>query len=160
MELEPDRYLGANVDLKYITDTVKKQRVLDFSDPSMTKEVVENFCTKVKDEMTVTKAKAKKLKSYSETVDELEESEKKLADAETVRNQLLWNRDALEAELSEKALKIITKAYKTVKLEIAQRNAKGSQPPTIASSEPAGGGGTGFSYIADSITGNKRKNAE
>ena len=37
MELEPDRYLGANVDLKYITDTVKKQRVLDFSDPSMTK---------------------------------------------------------------------------------------------------------------------------
>jgi hypothetical protein len=84
--------------------------------------------------------------------------EKKVADAVSARNQLLLNKDALEAELSEKALKIITKAYKAVKLEMAQRDADGSQSPTIGSTGSAGGGGTVFSYIADSITGNKRKN--
>ena len=65
----------------------------------MTKDVVAPFCAKVKDETSVVKAKAKTLKTYSETVSELAEAEKKVDDAVKARNQLLSNdTDALVLE--------------------------------------------------------------
>jgi hypothetical protein len=107
--------------------------------------MIESFATKMLAETTVTKGRGKKLKKYELTVSELKEAEAKFEEAKKRRDQLLDNKLALIASLSEKALQVVQIAHVEIGAELKEKKRK-----ELVGSEPSSRAVSGEVVIAES----------
>ena len=172
MKFSADHFLTGEVDLSELAGDMAgdkdKAKVLS----SISVEDMQKFATTLKGGNAVDIMAGKKLKSYKNTNQELKAVEDVIEDAQKKKEQLLLNQQAIMANLSNKALKVVEVAHAklvlqraTALVKMSSKNSTPSNSPPSSPSAPivaeegknepstAGGGGvlsSAFAYFGSS----------
>jgi len=128
-----DHYVGDADHTKSLAEGLKESK-RDFLESIPEKEL-EQFVNSTKQEIASDKQAGKNLATYTDTVKELKTAEEAVVKAVKVRDQLLLNKKAILAHVSEKAIKAIQLAYADIGVEEKQKKRKEVAPSNESSQE-------------------------
>ena len=149
-----DHYVGDVDHTKSLAEGLKesKRDLLE----SVPEKELEKFVTSAKLEIASDKQAGKNLSTYANTVKELKAAEEAVVKAVKVRDQLLLNKKAILAHVSEKAILAIQLAHADIGVEEKKKKRKELAPSNESSQEVPTTGGL-LSSLYSSVVGGAAK---